>query len=346
MVYTDEAHGYGNAGVDDPPAQTPLDSQPQPGEEAPDLNDAAWTAASGDSAYTDGGEGHTDNYTDPSNSEEGSPWRFLYDCLSFDVLSMSGDGVGPETSDGDLTGDVAFDLGDGCGAFDYGYGDAAGPGANTAPTAAASATPARVATGEQVELSAAGSDDAETPDGLDYSWDFGNGGSDKDATGRVATTSYGQPGTKTATVTVTDPQGGTDTATVAVEVVERTAAARHVNCQSGNVTRHGSWRTVRGGGADDGNYCDNLGRGSGVDRLTYSFTGRRIDLLFGHSTRGGAAQVWVDGERRPNVSFQGERSSVRINGREPYAGLGGGRHTIRIEVVRGQAYVEGFAVRG
>ncbi len=40
-AYTDEAHGYGNAGTDDPPAQSPLDSTPQPGENAPDLNDAA-----------------------------------------------------------------------------------------------------------------------------------------------------------------------------------------------------------------------------------------------------------------------------------------------------------------
>ena len=27
LDYTDEAHGYGNAGTDDPPAQTPLDSR-------------------------------------------------------------------------------------------------------------------------------------------------------------------------------------------------------------------------------------------------------------------------------------------------------------------------------
>ncbi len=31
LVYTDEAHGYGNAGTDDPPAQSPLDSQPRAG---------------------------------------------------------------------------------------------------------------------------------------------------------------------------------------------------------------------------------------------------------------------------------------------------------------------------
>ena len=31
LAYTDENHGYGNVGTDDPPAQSPLDSQPEPG---------------------------------------------------------------------------------------------------------------------------------------------------------------------------------------------------------------------------------------------------------------------------------------------------------------------------
>src|SRR5439155_22602054 len=39
MIYTDESHGYGNFGVDDPPAETPVDSNPQPGSETPTLAD-------------------------------------------------------------------------------------------------------------------------------------------------------------------------------------------------------------------------------------------------------------------------------------------------------------------
>ena len=216
LAYTDEAHGYGNAGTDDPPAQSPLDSQPQPNEDAPDLDDAAWTAAAGDSTYSDSGEGHVDNYNDPEGPDD--TWVFKYDCLGFAVTSMSGNGEGPAASDGDLTGDVDFTMGEGCGEFDYGYTTGGGGGENTAPTAAATATPPQVAVGADVALSAAGSTDAETPDDLDYSWDFGNGGSTKDATGRNATASYSTPGTKTATVTVTDPSGGEDTASVEIEV--------------------------------------------------------------------------------------------------------------------------------
>jgi hypothetical protein len=226
-AYTDEAHGYGNAGTDDPPAQSPLDSQPEPGNNTPNLNDAAWTAAAGDSAFSDGGDGWTDNYADP-NSPSGN-WEFDYDCLSFDVLRMikNGDGTvageGPQAADGDLTGDVRFTLGSGCGDFEYGYGTEPAPAANTAPTAAASATPATGPAGTQVRFDASGSTDTETPGQLTYSWDFGNGGTTKDAEGAVVGHTFGQPGTYDAVVTVSDAGGLTDTATVRVTITETPA---------------------------------------------------------------------------------------------------------------------------
>ncbi len=125
LLYTDEAHGYGNAGTDDPPAQSPLDSVPEPGSATPDLNDAAFTAAAGRNAFSDFGAGWIDNYEDPSrqdkDSEATTDWLFDYGCLAFKVLSMTGNGEGPSTSNGDLTGTVAFTLGKGCGKYDYGY---------------------------------------------------------------------------------------------------------------------------------------------------------------------------------------------------------------------------------
>ncbi|GAB2775300.1 hypothetical protein GCM10027020_30590 [Nocardioides salsibiostraticola] len=229
LSYTDEAHGYGNAGTDDPPAQSPLDSTPTPGSASPNLNDAAFTAAAGRKSFSDAGEGHTDNYndpaegtTDPAYPNVANPWRFRYDCLDFTVDSMSGNANGPATSNGDLTGDVTFVTGAGCKAFDAGYEpEAEEP--NTAPTAKAKATPTTVETGVDVTLSAVGSTDTETPNDLDYSWNFGDGDPVKDATGRDATASYATAGTYTATVTVTDPDGLNDSASVEVTVVEPTA---------------------------------------------------------------------------------------------------------------------------
>ncbi len=144
---------------------------------------------------------------------------------------------------------------------------------------------------------------------------------------------------------MTDPLGETDSAGVDVTVAARPTSNRHVNFQSGAVDRTGSWRTVRDDRADDGNYCDNLGKGSGTDGATYSFTSPRLELLHGRSQRGGALKVWIDGERQPNLSLRGDTNRVSLNGRKVYAGLGDGRHTIRIEVARGEAYVEGFVIR-
>ncbi len=225
LVYTDEAHGYGNAGTDDPPAQSPLDSQPEPGESAPDLNDAAYTATDRDSSYTDSGIGHTDNYEDPSNSETdprypdvANPWRFRYNCLGFNVLSMFGDTAGPATSDGDLTGDVAFRMGAGCGAFDYGYGSA-DSGVDAAPSAAIRIQSGRPTAGRRIVLSGAEStDDRTDPADLSYSWDFGNGRSREDATGQVVRTSYKKAGLRLVTLTVTDRAGNSATATRQIRV--------------------------------------------------------------------------------------------------------------------------------
>jgi PKD repeat protein len=225
LVYTDEAHGYGNAGTDDPPAQSPLDSQPEPGESAPNLNDAAYTATDRDSSFTDAGLGHTDNYEDPGNSETdprysdvANPWRFRYNCLAFNVLSMFGDTAGPATSDGDLTGDVAFRMGQGCGTFDYGYGSG-GTGVDAAPQARFGVQPVEPTAGQKVVLSGAkSSDDRTALADLSYSWDFGNGGSREDATGQVVRTTFKKAGSQLVTLTVTDRAGNSTTRTQKIRV--------------------------------------------------------------------------------------------------------------------------------
>jgi len=429
LAYTDEAHGYGNAGTDDPPAQSPLDSTPEPGSATPNLNDAAFTPAAGRSSFSDAAASpHVDNYSDPSSAS--GNWEFGYGCLGFDVLSMSGNTDGPATSDGDLTGSVRFSLGDGCGTFDYGYTTVSGT-PNTAPTAAASATPATAAPGETIAFSGTGSDDAETPDDLEYTWDFDDGGTAKDASGEDVSHAFDEEGAYDVELTVTDPQGGTATDTVRVVVAgdapgdgaptaraevtpgspyagqrvtlsgagstdaetasrdlvyrwnfgdggnrvdavgrtvttrfteagprdvtltvvdesgradsatRRVTVRRTTGCGTAAVTRRGSWRMVK---ADvrGGSYCDNAGRGRGKDTMTMSFRGPQLDVWFGRAAKGGAAEVLVDGVRVDTVSFRGRGSTPRLTRHAVTDGLGKGRHTMRLVVLRGRAYLEGF----
>jgi M6 family metalloprotease-like protein len=83
ILYTDENHGYGNTSADGAPAQTIVDSQPQPGNATPNLDDAAFTLAAGDAEFN--GCTHIDNYV-PSNAET---WK-LPNGLKLTVTSLSG----------------------------------------------------------------------------------------------------------------------------------------------------------------------------------------------------------------------------------------------------------------
>jgi M6 family metalloprotease-like protein len=228
LVYTDEAHCYGNTGCDDPPGQSPLDAQPQPGNRTPNLNDAAWTDATspaGKNTFSDSGPlGHTDNYTDPNNDEVdpryptvAHPWRFRNDCLSFTVTSMTGEEtIGPLNPPYDLTANVAFTIGPGCAPFDYGY---EGGNFNVAPNAVAQVRPNPAVVGEEVTFDGSASTDDGPASQLRYEWDFDDNGS-IDAMGQVANHTYTAAGDYDARLRVTDGNGtglsDEDTITVTV----------------------------------------------------------------------------------------------------------------------------------
>ena len=234
LGYTDEAHGYGNAGTDDPPAQSPLDSRPTPGSATPNLNDAAYNTATSRSTFNDFLSpatskqklyGHTDNYVDPANSavdprypDVANPWRFTYGCLKFKVLKMSGTDIGPAKADGNLTGNVSIRIGKGCGEFNYGYLTDTRPVKNTRPVARVQASDLRVSTGTVVRFDASGSTDAQTPKNLSYAWSFDDGASTKDANGVQVAHAFTRAGTYRVVLRVDDPQGATGFKAVTVTV--------------------------------------------------------------------------------------------------------------------------------
>ena len=349
LVYTDEAHGYGNAGTDDPPAQSPLDSVPEPGSETPDLNDAAFNASSARSSFTDSGEGHTDNYADPGEtdvderySDVDNPWRFQYDCLSFDVTSMTGNTPGPTQSDGDLTGDVDFDLGDGCGEFDYGYvGDEPGTGENTAPVVKVTRTPKPAVRKEPVTLDARATLDAESSlKDLDFSWDFDNSGTTKDANGPVAKVTYRKPGFRKVRLTVTDPQGASTTKMVKIRV------GRAITCTGKHVKRAGSWHVAKSKKARGGSYCNTRGRGKGKDVLRFSFSGPRLALTYPRAKAGGKATVVVDGKRVGTINNHRKQKSLKFGFSRSFGHLGGGKHTVKVIRTKKVGYLDDFVVFG
>jgi M6 family metalloprotease-like protein len=337
-AYTDEAHGYGNAGTDDPPAQSPLDSTPEPGNNTPDLNDAAWRP--GDTAFSDSGEGHTDNYEDPGSAD--GNWHFRYDCLSYEVLSMTGQEVGPDTSDGDLTGAVDFTIGEGCGSFDYGYEEevVGGPEDTTAPEAAFTTSPDRPFTGTTVTFDASGSsDDTTARDDLEHAWDLDNDG-DTDATGQTVTRRFRDAGPHKVVLTTTDEAGN------ATSTGDTVLVRRLVRCDGDRVDRSGSWRVVQDERANGGRYCRSDRRQDTRDVLRLRFEGPRVVVIHGDVRGGGRATVLIDGESRRALSFRSDDRRISFGEKLAFRGLGRGEHTLRIVMTRGRGYVEGFSMRG
>ncbi len=119
LAFTDEALGYGNSSRSDRPNQHVIDAAPDPGNLSPNLDDAAFVPGGPRATFSDFGEGHVDNYTDPGR--EDNQLRFDFNCLELEVLSMTSGGAGADDLPSPLRADVQVTTGGGCGVWDYGY---------------------------------------------------------------------------------------------------------------------------------------------------------------------------------------------------------------------------------
>lgn len=95
-----------------------------------------------------------------------------------------------------------------------GGGAASGP-TNTAPTAVIVADKVDGDAPLEVRLDASGSTDSDAGDQLSWTWDFGDG---QTGTGEQVTHTFSDPGIYTVTLVVTDNQGVSDAATIAILV--------------------------------------------------------------------------------------------------------------------------------
>jgi Carboxypeptidase regulatory-like domain len=73
----------------------------------------------------------------------------------------------------------------------------------------------------------------------------------------------------------------------------------------------------------------------------------KVTWKYGKSTKGGSADVYVDGAFRETVSFAGSSGGTKtpqLGFSATYAGLAAGAHRVELRNIRGVAYVDGFCV--
>ena len=123
-------------------------------------------------------------------------------------------------------------------------------GANTPPTAVASASPTSGAAPLTVGFSGAGSSDPDPGATLTYAWDLDDDGAFDDAAGATASWSYQQPGTYTPELRVTDNLGASDTDAVTITAGNSPPTATIASPSSSLRWKVGDTASFSGGATD------------------------------------------------------------------------------------------------
>jgi len=108
------------------------------------------------------------------------------------------------------------------------------------------------------------------------------------------------------------------------------------------------WHLVNSSSASDGHFRLQSGKGNAV--LTFNVdAGRTGKIVYNYatSTKGGSADVYLDGALKGRISYNGSAGSLRdpvFGANVSYGGLGSGSHTLEIRPVNGAVYVDNFRV--
>lgn len=106
----------------------------------------------------------------------------------------------------------------------------------------------------------------------------------------------------------------------------------------------GSWSSVADTGTTDGAYRKATVSRKSVPRLNLAFEGSAAQLLYPRDSKGGLADVYVDGRNVGRISFYSATADDRNS--FPITGLGAGLHRVEVRGVSGNVYFDGSLTEG
>jgi PKD repeat protein len=229
---------------------------------------------------------------------------------------------------------------------------------NSAPVAALTATPTSGTTPLAVSFDASGSSDPDVGDSIvSYRFDFGDGAVVTQSSSSASHT-YTSAGIYTASVVVTDTNGTTSSNAAQVQITVSDAPT--MDCMEDDDARvgySGGWHTVNSNSASAGHFRMHSGTNTAhFARVNFSIGTNRtgkFSFYYGKSTKGGVAEVFVDGVSRGQVSFVGASGSNKSPdfgpSGAPYEfrieGLSAGQHTFELRNMSNAVFVDRFCLQ-
>jgi hypothetical protein len=105
----------------------------------------------------------------------------------------------------------------------------------------------------------------------------------------------------------------------------------------------GAWQTTTSALASDGSYRKSSVTKKSVPRVNFSFAGESAKLAYPRDSKGGLADVYVDGSNRGRISFYNATPDVA---RLAITGLNNSVHRVELRGLQGSVYFDGAQIDG
>jgi len=229
---------------------------------------------------------------------------------------------------------------------------------NSAPTAVLSANPTSGTVALNVNLDGSGSSDPDSGDTLSYAFDFGDGSAAVTQSNPKIAHTYNQVGSYTASLKVKDAAGWeSNTATVSITVnAPQPPVATCYDDNDSHIAYSSGWHLANSSNASGGHF--RMHNGKSPDHfasLTFDVPAGQTGTLtysYARSTKGGSAEVFIDGVSRGVVNYNGPNGGMRdpefksggTSHAVKYVGLAPGSHKFELRNMTESVYVDGFCL--